>query len=285
MAQKERFVLIDGTHHIFRAYHAIRGLSTSSGFPTNAIYGVANMLLKVIRDHKPDRIAVALDLPGPTFRDEIYPEYKANRPPVPDDLIAQIPKIREVIEAMGIGIIAKEGFEADDVIGTLATAAAREGHDVFIVTGDKDLFQLVGERVTVLDTMKDVVIDADEVKRRLDITDDTPARQRQDASRQGRVRPRIRREAKGAGCGGVGLRRLPARQALRQLLHRRPRDRSAGPLLAGVQVRHHGVAVLQHEPLPIPDQLDDSRPQVARRSVDHALLRPQQRRHAHPPVG
>ncbi len=155
MAEKPRLFLIDGSSYVFRAFYAIGGLSTSKGFPTNAIFGFTSMLLKVLRDMKPEYVAVVLDAKGPTFREEIYSDYKANRPGMPEGLEPQIPYIKRIIEAYNIPVIEKEGYEADDVIGTIAKQVANQGVDVVIVTGDKDMLQLVDERIRTLDTMKD----------------------------------------------------------------------------------------------------------------------------------
>ncbi len=155
MPEKPRLFLIDGSSYIFRAFHAIGRLSTSKGFPTNAIFGFTSMLLRVLREMKPEYVAVVLDAKGPTFRDEIYPDYKANRPGMPEGLEPQIPYIKRIIEAYGIPVIEREGYEADDVIGTIAKEVAKKGLDVVIVTGDKDMLQLVDEHICTLDTMKD----------------------------------------------------------------------------------------------------------------------------------
>lgn len=155
--------LIDGTNYIFRAYYAIRHLSTSKGFPTNAIYGFTNMLLKLMREEKPAHIAVVFDSGKPSFREEIYPKYKANREEPPDDLIQQFPHIPRIVEALNIPSVSIEGVEADDVIGTLAKKAVEEGHKVVIVTGDKDFMQLVDENIGLLDTMKERRIGPNEV--------------------------------------------------------------------------------------------------------------------------
>lgn len=147
--------LIDGTNYIFRAYFAIKHLSTSKGFPTNAIYGFTNMLLKLLREEKPTHIAIVFDSGKPSFREEMYAEYKANREEPPDDLKQQFPHIPRIVEAMNIPVLSVEGVEADDVIGSLAKKAASAGKKVMIVTGDKDFMQLVDENVTLLDTMKE----------------------------------------------------------------------------------------------------------------------------------
>lgn len=147
--------LIDGNSYIYRAFYAIRNLSNSKGFPTNAIYGFTTMLLKVIKDRKPEYLAIAFDEKGPTFRHEEFADYKAHRKPMPDDLIPQVPRIREMVRAFNIPVLAQAGYEADDIIGTVAKRAVTDGYDVVIVSGDKDLLQLVNERVTMYDTMKD----------------------------------------------------------------------------------------------------------------------------------
>lgn len=151
--------LIDGSSYIYRAYHAIRSLSTRSGFPTNAIYGFANMLWKVLRDHHPTYVAMVLDSPGPTFRHEIYPKYKANRPPMPEDLVVQMPRIDDLIRAFNVPSIRIQGMEADDIIATLASKYAEKVDKIVIVSSDKDLMQLVTDKVIMLDTMKDRWVD------------------------------------------------------------------------------------------------------------------------------
>ncbi len=155
--------LIDGSNYVFRAYYAIRHLSTSKGFPTNAIYGFANMLLKLLRDEKPTHLAIVFDSGKPSFREEMYSQYKANREEPPDDLKQQFPHIPRIVEAMNIPSISIEGVEADDVIGTIAKAAAAKGNNVVIVTGDKDFMQLVGNGIEILDTMKEKKIGPSEV--------------------------------------------------------------------------------------------------------------------------
>lgn len=138
-----RIFLIDGNSQMYRAYHAIRGLTGPDGKSTNAIYGFVNMLRKLIADHHPDYIVASFDLPGRTFRDDLSAEYKANRTPMPSDLAEQVPLVHAACEAMGVPNLTVEGFEADDVLGTLAVKAHVAGFDVGIVTGDKDFFQLV----------------------------------------------------------------------------------------------------------------------------------------------
>jgi len=141
--------LIDGSSQMYRAYHAIRGLTGPDGRSTNAIYGFVTMLRKLIVDHAPDYVAASFDLAGPTFRDELFAGYKANRAPMPSDLAEQVPLVMEACEAMGVPVLTSERFEADDVIGTLAVQARAKGFEVAIVTGDKDFFQLVGDGIRV----------------------------------------------------------------------------------------------------------------------------------------
>ncbi|MFW6011005.1 MAG: DNA polymerase I [Desulfosalsimonas sp.] len=155
MSGKKSIYLIDGSTYIHRAYHAIRGLSTSKGFPTNAAYGFARMLIKLIQDRAPEYVAMVFDSRGPTFRHEIYPDYKGHRPEMPEDLSMQIPVIHEITEAFNIPVIMLEGYEADDLIGTLASRAEETGFDVVIVSGDKDMIQLLTDKVSMWDPMKD----------------------------------------------------------------------------------------------------------------------------------
>ena len=151
--------VIDGSSYIYRAYHAVRHLSTTRGLPTNATFGFTNMLLKLLSDRKPEHMAMAFDAKGPTFRHEIYEAYKANRPPMPEDLAVQIPYIKEVVEGMNIPSLELAGYEADDIIGTLARAAEKKGFHVVMVTGDKDFKQLVTPGISIWDPMKDRTID------------------------------------------------------------------------------------------------------------------------------
>jgi len=169
MLPLKRLFLIDGSSYIYRAFYAIRGLSTSKGFPSNAIFGFTSMLLKVLRDHKPDGVAVIFDAKGPTFRNTLYEAYKANRPTMPDDLTVQIPYTKKIVEGFRIPLLEMEGYEADDLIGTIAKKAENEGLEVVIVSGDKDLLQLVSEKVTTLDTMKDAYRGVQEVKDRFGV--------------------------------------------------------------------------------------------------------------------
>jgi len=151
--------LIDGSSYIYRAYHAVRHLSTTQGLPTNATFGFSNMLLKLLSDRKPEHMAMAFDAKGPTFRHKIYEAYKANRPPMPEDLAVQIPYIKKVVEGMNIASLELAGYEADDIIGTLARAVQEKGFHVIMVTGDKDFKQLVSPGISIWDPMKDRTID------------------------------------------------------------------------------------------------------------------------------
>lgn len=154
MTTNKTLYLIDGSSYIYRAYFAIRHLSSPSGQPTNAIYGFVQMLLKLIKDCQPQQLAVVFDAGRITFRNDIYPDYKANRAAMPDDLRAQVGRIREVVRAFNIPALELAGFEADDIIGALAQEYSSRGGQVVVVTGDKDLMQIVSEQVTLLDTMK-----------------------------------------------------------------------------------------------------------------------------------
>jgi DNA polymerase-1 len=151
--------LIDGSGYIYRAYHAVRHLSTTRGLPTNAAFGFTNMLLKLLSDRKPERIVMVFDAKGPTFRHEIFEAYKANRPPMPEDLSVQIPYIKQIVDGMNIASCELRGYEADDIIGTLALAAEKKGFHVVMVTGDKDFKQLVSPAISIWDPMKDRTID------------------------------------------------------------------------------------------------------------------------------
>ena len=154
MSDDSTLYLVDGSSYIYRAYYAIRHLSSPSGHPTNAIYGFIQMLLKLLKDHNPQHVAVVFDVGRVTFRTGLYPEYKANRAAMPDDLRAQVGPIREVVRAFNIPALELAGYEADDIIGALAARHSASGGRVVVVTGDKDLMQIVTDRVTLLDTMK-----------------------------------------------------------------------------------------------------------------------------------
>jgi DNA polymerase-1 len=155
MDTQKKLYLIDGSAYLYRAYHAIRSLSNATGFPTNAIFGFTRMLLKLMEERTPPYVGMFFDAKGPTFRHAVYADYKANRPPMPDDLAMQIPPVKAVTEAFRIPVIEMDGYEADDLIGTTARQAAAAGFDVTIVTGDKDFVQLLTERITIWDPMKD----------------------------------------------------------------------------------------------------------------------------------
>ncbi|MFQ5717401.1 MAG: DNA polymerase, partial [Nitrospinales bacterium] len=159
MKKNETLYLIDGSSYIFRAFYAIRQyLSNSKGLPTNALYGFVNMLQKIIREKQPDYLAVAFDSKEKTFRHQMFPQYKANRKEPPSELKEQFPYFAPLVAAYEIATVKKDGFEADDIIGTLAKRGEAEGLEVAIVSGDKDMMQLVGPRVHMLDTMKNKVI-------------------------------------------------------------------------------------------------------------------------------
>ncbi len=162
--KKRTLYLVDGNNYIYRAFYAIRELSNSKGFPTNAIYGFTKMLMKLCRDHEPDYIAVAFDVKGPTFRDEAYDQYKATRKPMPDTLIPQVPIIKDIVRGLSITVLEKKGLEADDVIGTLAKIHSGKGTKTVIVSGDKDFMQLVSDDIIIIDTMKDITYDIDGVR-------------------------------------------------------------------------------------------------------------------------
>ena len=163
MSNTPPLILVDGSSYLYRAFHALPPLLTRSGQPTGAIKGVINMLQKLVKTYGPTHIAVVFDAPGGTFRDAIYPEYKANRPPMPDDLRLQIEPLHALVRALGLPLLCVPDVEADDVIGTLAQRAAAAGMDVLISTGDKDIAQLVNERITLINTMNDTILDRDAV--------------------------------------------------------------------------------------------------------------------------
>ena len=167
MPDKKTVYLIDGTSYIHRAYHAVGSLSNSKGFPTNAIYVFTRMLIKLLSEEKPEYMVVALDAKGPTFRHKIYSDYKANRPPTPEDLSVQIPKIKEIVNKLGIKIVELEGYEADDIIATLSKRCQENGFKVVLVTGDKDFKQLVTPDTVIWDTMKDEKTDYEKLKKEL----------------------------------------------------------------------------------------------------------------------
>jgi len=164
-----KIVLVDGSSYLYRAYHALPKLTSSRGEPTGAIHGVLNMIARLMAEEGTEHFVVVFDAPGKTFRDDLYPEYKANRDAMPDDLREQIQPLLDTIPAMGLPLLRIEGVEADDVIGTLSRQAAAAGMDVLISTGDKDMAQLVNDRVTIVNTMTGAVLDRDGVKEKFDV--------------------------------------------------------------------------------------------------------------------
>jgi DNA polymerase I len=169
MIPQPQLILVDGSSYLYRAFHALPPLSSSRGEPTGAVHGVLSMLNKLLRDYPGTRVAVVFDAPGKTFRDDLFAEYKAHRPPMPDDLRAQIEPLLQAVTGMGLPLLRMAGVEADDVIGTLATRAAQTGEQVLISTGDKDMAQLVNERITLINTMNDSLLDRAGVKAKFDV--------------------------------------------------------------------------------------------------------------------
>ncbi|MEC8377261.1 MAG: 5'-3' exonuclease H3TH domain-containing protein, partial [Pseudomonadota bacterium] len=168
-SKKPPFVLVDGSSYLFRAFHGLPPLTNSKGQDTGAIYGVVNMLKSLIKQYNPTHMAVIFDAKGKTFRDDIYKEYKANRPPMPDELRSQIEPLHAIIKAMGLPVIVESGVEADDVIGTLAKHATEKGIDTVISTGDKDMAQLVNQHVTLINTMTNQAMDVEGVNTKFGI--------------------------------------------------------------------------------------------------------------------
>ena len=167
--EQKTLVLIDGSSYLHRAFHALPPLTTAKGEPTGAIYGVVNMIKKMINDYKPTYIAVVFDAKGKNFRHEIYPQYKATRPPMEKDLQVQIEPLHEIIKAMGLPLVVVDGVEADDIIGTLACAATKNGITVLISTGDKDIAQLVNKNITLINTMTNTVMDEKGVEKKFGV--------------------------------------------------------------------------------------------------------------------
>jgi DNA polymerase-1 len=163
MANDTPLILVDGSSYLYRAFHALPPLTTSSGQPTGAVKGVIAMMRRMIKDYPDSPIVVVFDAKGKTFRDDLYTEYKSQRPPMPDDLRTQIEPIHKIIKAMGLPILIEKGVEADDVIGTLAINAAAQERNVIISTGDKDMAQLVGPNVSLINTMTDTFMDREGV--------------------------------------------------------------------------------------------------------------------------
>ena len=169
MASTGKLWLVDGSSYLYRAFFALPPLTNSKGEPTGALLGVLNMLNKLLKEENPELIAIVMDAPGRTFRDELFEQYKANRPPTPDDLRAQVAPLIEAIQALGLPMLRVPGVEADDVIGTLAERASKEGLEVVISTGDKDMAQLVNDRITLVNTMFDTRLDRAGVKAKFDV--------------------------------------------------------------------------------------------------------------------
>ena len=159
MKANKQLILVDGSSYLYRAFHAMPSLSNSQGQPTGAVYGVINMLRRLLKDFQPEYMAMVFDAKGKTFRDDLYAEYKANRPPMPDELREQIAPLHAIVEAMGLPMLIVEGVEADDVIGTLARQATEMGMDCLVSTGDKDMAQLVNQHVTLMNTMDNSTLD------------------------------------------------------------------------------------------------------------------------------
>jgi DNA polymerase-1 len=164
-----KLILVDGSGYLYRAFHALPPLSNSKGEPTGAVLGVLNMLNKMIKEESPDRIAVVFDAPGRTFRDELFEQYKAHRPAMPDEIRAQVKPLYDTVAAMGIPLLCVPGVEADDVIGTLAKQGAASGFEVLISTGDKDMAQLVGPQIGLINTMSNTRLDRAGVKMKFDV--------------------------------------------------------------------------------------------------------------------
>ncbi len=165
--------LIDATAFCYRAHYAIKELTTSSGRPTNAIYGFILILNKIIKEETPDLVGVAFDLKAPTFRHKKFKDYKAHRPPMPDELIKQMPTIKEVVKGYNIPLFEKEGYEAEDIIATIAKDLVRKGIEVYIVTGDKDILQLVSKNIKVYNTHKEgLIYDKEKVEEKYGVAPD-----------------------------------------------------------------------------------------------------------------
>lgn len=169
MPDPPRLVLVDGSASLYRAFHALPPLSNSRGIPTHAVLGFTTMLLKLLREEEPRAVAIAFDGPGPTTRHREFPAYKANRPAMPDPLVAQIPLVHRVVDAMRVPRLMIQGEEADDILGTVAVRAAAEAYEVRIVTSDKDLLQLVGERIVTRDPLAPRTVGPAEVEVRYGI--------------------------------------------------------------------------------------------------------------------
>jgi DNA polymerase-1 len=169
LQENSRLFIIDGNSYIYRAFYAIQHLSTSKGLPTNAVFGFTRMLLKVLNQQQPEYLVIAFDHKAPTFRHKQYTEYKAHRPPMPEDLIPQIPYIKQIVEALNIPSLELAGYEADDIIGTLAQLAQKEKIKTVIITGDKDIFQLLDENTLVFDELKNIFYDPAKVREKFGV--------------------------------------------------------------------------------------------------------------------
>src|SRR5450759_1049808 len=169
---KDTLVVVDALNYLFRAFHALPGLTTKAGLPTGAVYGFCQMLLRIVREQQPTHMCVVFDAPGPTFRDQMYAAYKANRPPAPPDLIAQIDLARQAAEAFGSTVLSMPGVEADDVIATLVRQAKGEDMAVVIGSSDKDLMQLCSDQVRLLDAVKNRLLGPAEVKEKWGVPPD-----------------------------------------------------------------------------------------------------------------
>lgn len=167
--KKKRLFLIDGSGYMYRAFHAIRYLTNSKGLPTNAVFGFTRMLVKTLKQENPDYVGVVFDLKGPTFRHDLFQDYKANRAETPEELVQQIPYIKQVVEALSIPVLELQGYEADDLIGTFAKKAAKNDFDVVIVTGDKDMYQLIEENIQIYDELKDKWVGTKEAEERFGV--------------------------------------------------------------------------------------------------------------------
>ena len=172
MTSKIPIVLVDGSSYLYRAFHALPPLTNSKGLPTGAVKGVINMMRRLQKDYPFSTLVVVFDAKGKTFRDDMYSEYKANRPPMPDELRVQIEPIHQIIDAMGLPMLIIDGVEADDVIGTLAMEASKLNLPVVVSTGDKDIAQLVDEHITLVNTMTDTTLDRDGVCEKFGIAPD-----------------------------------------------------------------------------------------------------------------
>jgi len=169
MAEQKQLILIDGSSYLYRAFHALPSFTNSAGEATGAVYGMVNMLRRLMNDYPTKHVAAVFDAKGKTFRDDMYAEYKANRPPMPDDLRSQIQRVHDVVRAMGIPLLEVSGVEADDVIATLATQGREQGFDVLMISGDKDLAQLVDDQIKMVDTMRDVTYDREGVEKKFGV--------------------------------------------------------------------------------------------------------------------